>query len=48
MKKYKIKKCNHVVNIKQITDFSLTDGMVYQHWVNGDVCIKCGKLLCKE
>ena len=43
MKPNKIKGCKHECEVKQVTD--VFDGGVHQYHVNGDVCIKCGKLM---
>ena len=45
--KVKHKRCNckkPKIESVQVTD-RLPSGFTYQHFVNGNICLKCGKLL---
>ena len=43
MKKKEIKKCKHELEVRTVTDAG--KGFIHQYHVNGNICIKCGKLM---
>jgi len=40
-----LRKCKHKVGTKIVTE--VAGGTLHQYHVAGDVCIKCGKLVCE-